>query len=87
MNYEVNSESDASTNKSNTLTLVLEKLCKEMKELKILASGSTPIFGETSMVNSSTDGFNIIGFVSISNSQFSKNLKYEIDPGIRFRSY
>ena len=55
MNFEVNSQSDAPKNKSNTLTLVLEKLCEEMKELQILAGGSTPTVGAISMVNSSTN--------------------------------
>ena len=82
MNSEVHSQSDAPTNKSNNVTLVLENLCEEMKELKILVRESTPTVGAASIVNSSTDEFNIIGFVSASNSQFFKNLKYENRPWI-----
>ena len=51
-----------------------------MKKLKSLAEGSTPIVGLALMVNLGTYEFNIIGFVSISNSKFSKNNKYQNRP-------
>ena len=51
MNSEIDLHRDAPTNKSNTLASVLEKLCKEMKELKSLAGGSSSTVGVASMVN------------------------------------
>ena len=51
MNSEVKSQNDAPKKKNNTLTLLLEKLCEEMKELKILERGSIPIVGAASVVN------------------------------------